>query len=341
MTAQQLAETFKPGDIVFYFDKGNAEYQYSRPARMLHYAQSWFERGDISTVHVGLIVGLNPDPPLRGDTPMLIIDSMPSACFEGDSRGVNIRPLVRNYSIEVFRLKPGASDINSEVLAKTAVEIAKLFIGMDYSITTGIESWWHRHKRENKELNEFYTRYLIEAHLFDPSTKKLNPNIITHGMNCSESVITWYQLAILSLLDESACQEQLPDCVGLHAHSTPAKLHEFVAKSRYYKKIDAEPTRVLRFSGPPHPDDHSMAIIPYEPPPITPPTMTWGEWLYSILPSFPSIPPLTISTLWEMKAVIQAEPEALELHRIDRSHAYKFSEEDSTARTRNAPKVQR
>jgi hypothetical protein len=298
MTADELQKHFKPGDIVFFFDKNNPDYLQSRTAQFLRWAQGIFEVGDNSTVHVGLILGLNPQPAQEGETQKLIIDSMPIPIHDKDKRGINIRPLIRNYSIEVFRLKEGVSAIDSDKIADTATQIARQFIGMGYSFTRCHEVFTFRNQRENTELNEFYTKDLCKKHLFDRHNKTIEPDLISYGMNCSEAVITWYQLAVLMLSDSAAAKEELPSYVGIHAHTSPAKLHYFMLNSGFYDKLSPEATRILRFSGRPDPRDHSMAIVEYVDPAIlAAQPQTWTQWIASALPTFSITPTLEMLRL--------------------------------------------
>jgi hypothetical protein len=298
MTADELHKHFKAGDIVFFFDKNNPDYLQSRTAQLLRWAQGFFEVGDNSTVHVGLILGLNPHPVQQGETPFLIIDSMPVPINEKDKAGVNIRPLIRNYSIEIFRLKAGVSPVDSSKIANTAVKLAQQFIGMGYSFRRCQEVFTFRSQRENTELNEYYTRDFCKKHLFDPKNKTIEPDLISYGMNCSEAVITWYQLAVLMHSEASIAQEQLPSYVGIHAHASPAKLHHFMLNSGFYEKISIEATRTLRFSGRPDPRDHSMAIVEYiDPAILAAQPQTWTQWITSALPTFSITPTLEMLRL--------------------------------------------
>lgn len=296
MHKEFLEEHFKPGDIVVFRNIDNPPFHESLATKFLHFLQSVTEIGDPSAIHVGLIVGYNSNPAAPGDTEMLIIDSMPFPMNEKDTKGVAIRPLVRNYTIEVYRLNPSIKieSATSQQIAEKALEIANEFIGMGYSIAHCRETHTYRDNRSNTELTEFYSGWLQVQHLFDPTKKTIFPNRIDDGVNCSEFVITCYQLAALMLNSNvHAYQELQPEWIRLHAHSSPAKLHDFLKHSKFFDKIGDEPTRILRFSGQPHPEDQSMAIIPYVLPGQVPPTpepLTWAQWFYSYLPALPTLP---------------------------------------------------
>jgi hypothetical protein len=275
MTKDQLKEIFNPGDIIFFRDvPENPGYHYSYAARALNYFQSWFEVGDSSVIHVGLAHSFNDEPAKPGDTDLLIIDAMPPT--GNDKGGVDLRPLVRKYAIEVFRLK------DNPVLAKTALDIAMQFRTTDYSLRHCGETLTHKHVRGNAELNEFYTQHLVRMHLFNAQTKTIEPDTLTGGMNCSEFVITCYQLAYLKLGSFSAVDEVFPEFIRLHAHTSPAQLHDFISSSEFYTKLDDASTRALKHSGTPRPED-TLAIVPYTSPPIPAQAnqASWGEWLWS------------------------------------------------------------
>lgn len=282
---------FQPGDIVVFFDRDdNPHFQYSLAARFLRGIQSFSEEGDHTVVHVGLIHSPSPATTKPGETDMLIIDSMPGSKEDG---GVAIRPLVRNYAIKVYRIKSNIPGVDAALLAKTALSIAEKFIGMSYSYGHCKDTLLYSVNREKAELNEQYTKWLWERHTVDfKKDDPLEPDTIDDGVNCSEFVITCYQLAYLQLSQAAARNEILPEFIGLHAHTSPAKLHKFFLESGFYNEIGAEPTRALRYSGLPHPEDNSMAIIPYVPPPELPPqppAQSWSSWLWSYVPPAPDL----------------------------------------------------
>lgn len=296
MTRDELKQYFQEGDIVFFRDTDdNPGYHYSYAARALNYFQSWFESGDSTVIHVGLIHSFSNETPRPGHTDMLIIDSMPPN--GDDPGGVAIRPLVRNYSIEIFRLKNGISHVDSTLLAKTALEIAEKFKSIGYSLAHCKETLTHRSLRENADINEFYTLDLRDRHLFNAQTKEIIPNTLTDGMNCSEFIITCYQLAYLTLSQAGAVKEILPEFIRLHAHSSPARFHEFLIQSGYYERIGIEPTHALRFSGTPRIED-SLALVPYSPPtptPVNTSTQSWSAWIWSYAWNVVNLLP----TLWQ------------------------------------------
>jgi hypothetical protein len=290
MKNEMLETHFQVGDIVVFHDDDvdNPPFHYSRPGRLVRYAQSFYAHGDPTVIHVGLIHRVNPEKPKPGETDMLIIDALIGS-------GVDIRPLIRNYKISVFRLKPGIVGFDSAKIARTAHDVALKCKGMDYSKWNCWQVFQARLTREDSELNEQYPQWLSSRLLFDPNRKTIYPDTITDGMMCAELVITSYQMAWLLLADKEANTQIPPDWIHLHAHSRPANLFEFLKTSGFYDHIAPEPTRLLRYSGIPDPEDHSMAIVPYSPPaenPALPAPLSWTEWAYTVLASLPLMPGL-------------------------------------------------
>jgi hypothetical protein len=298
-----LEAEFRPGDIVVFHDddKDNPSYHYSRAGRLVRYAQSFYSNGDPTVIHVGLIHEVNRENPKPGETDMLIIDALIGT-------GVDIRPLIRNYKISVFRLKEGIPGFDSAEIARTARDVALQCKGMDYSKWRCWEVFQARSTREESILNEQYPQWLSNRLLFDPVRKTIYPDTIGDGMMCAELVITSYQMAWLKLADNHANTQIPPPWIRLHAHSRPANLFEFLSTSGFYERINPEAVRQLRYSGIPDPRDQSMTIMLYIPPSNTPPPppapMTWTEWVYTYLASLPLMPTLPSFSL--LNAILQA-----------------------------------
>lgn len=325
MTDEELSQYFQAGDIIFFFDdESNPPCNYSFTAQLLSGAQRWTEkRGNHRVIHVGLVHSVEAHDVMAGEAAMLIVDSMPGFERVQGDMGVKTRRLVRNYAIEIYRPNTKISGIDRLLLSQTALEIALELQGIGYSFQHCTETYTHAAYREEAELNEQYTTWLSERFLLDPNDRTIFPDKLKDGMNCAELVIICYQLAFLRLSNDHPLNETLPEWIRLHGHSSPARLHDFVASTGYYDRIGDDQTQALRYSGLPHPLDLSMAIIPWVDPATSSQQNTrmgWTEWLLSYLPPIPAVPGLSSAwsalnifpTFWRT-SVTPMPPEPVEL----------------------------